>query len=135
MHPYTIPAGEWFIVEEDSRHNDFMMLILSGEVVVESDISEGHTLTIAVLKAGNWVGELGILDGNPRQAACRAADDGDVVCAILSRQEFLDMLDTRTQLAAKLSLILASNVAHSLRDMHQKMCRYAEIQNALRTTL
>ena len=90
---------------------------------------------IAVLKAGNWVGELGILDGNPRQAACRAADDGDVVCAILSRQEFLDMLDTRTQLAAKLSLILASNVAHSLRDMHQKMCRYAEIQNALRTTL
>ena len=135
MHPYTIPAGERFLVEDEGTGNDFMMLILSGVVVVESQIADGYTLTVNVLHAGSWVGELGLLDGHPRQADCRASDDGEVACAIISRGEFLAMLDTAPRLVAKMALLLAANVSTALRDMHQKMCRYAEIQNAIRTTL
>ncbi|MDO5653058.1 MAG: cyclic nucleotide-binding domain-containing protein [Brachymonas sp.] len=135
MHPYTIPAGEWFIVEDERSDNDFMMLILTGEVVVESSIAEGQTLTVTVLNPGQWVGELGILDGNPRQAACRASDDADVICAIISRTEMMQLLDAEPRLFGKLAFLLASNVAGYLRNMHQRMCRYAEIQNAIRTTL
>ena len=135
MHPYTIPAGAWFLVEDERSDSDFVMLILSGDVVVESEIADGSSLTIGVLSPGRWVGELSMLDGQPRQAACRASDDDDVVCAILSREEFLGMFDAEPRLAAKLALLLAANMAGSLRDMHQKMCRYAEIQKALRTSL
>ena len=135
MHPYTIPAGAWFLVEDERSGSDFVMLILSGDVVVESEIADGSFLTIGVLSPGRWVGELSMLDGQRRVAACRASDDADVVCAILCREEFLDMLDTEPHLAAKLTLLLASNMAKTLRDMHQKMCRYAEIQKALRTSL
>ena len=135
MHPYTIPAGERFRVEEEQDDTDFMMLILAGEVLVESRLAEGRTLTINVLHAGNWVGELALLDGSPRQADCRASDDGDVRCAIISRREFLSLLETEPYLIAKLTLLLANNISSALRDMHQKMCLYADIRNAIRTEL
>ena len=135
MHPYTIPAGERFLVEDEHADADFMMLILSGEVIVESRIAEGQTLTVTVLHAGNWVGELALLDGSPRQADCRASDASDVLCAIFSRRELLALLETEPRLIAKLTLLLAGNISAALRAMHQKMCRYAEIQNAIRTTL
>lgn len=135
MHPYTIPAGERFLVEDEHDDTDFMLLILSGEVVVETHIAEDQVLTVNILHAGNWVGELALLDGSPRQADCRASDDGDVLCAIISRRELLALLDTEPRLVAKLTLLLAANISAVLRDMHQKMCRYAEIQNAIRTTL
>lgn len=135
MHPYTIPAGERFLVEDEHDDTDFMLLILSGEVVVETHIAEDQVLTVNILHAGNWVGELALLDGSPRQADCRASDDGDVLCAIISRRELLALLDTEPRLVAKLTLLLAANISTALRDMHQKMCRYAEIRNAIRTTL
>ena len=70
MHPYTIPAGAWFLVEDERSDSDFTMLVLSGDVVVESEIADGSLLTLGVLSPGRWVGELGMLDGQPRQAAC-----------------------------------------------------------------
>ena len=76
MHPYTIPAGAWFLVEDERSGSDFVMLILSGDVVVESEIADGSLLTLGVLSPGRWVGELGMLDGQPRQAACRANPPG-----------------------------------------------------------
>lgn len=135
MHPYVIPAGERFLVEDEHANTDFMLLILSGEVMVESRLVEGQVLTINVLRAGSWVGELALLDGRPRRADCRASDDGDVLCAIISRRELLALLDTKPRLVAKLTLLLAANISFTLRAMHQKMCRYAEIQHAIHTSL
>lgn len=134
MHPYSIPAGEWFILEEDQTHNDFMMLILSGQVVVEAGIASGQSITVSVLHEGSWVGELGMLDSQPRQAACRAADDADVACAILSRYDLLHIIEHEPRIAAKLALMLATNIAGYVRRMNAKMSRYAEIQNAIRAT-
>ena len=132
MHPYVIPAGEYFIIEEDRNLNEFMMLILSGEVLVESKIAEGQMLTLSVLKPGQWVGELGLLDGSARQAMCSAAEGHDVTCAIINKHELLMLLENHPQLASKLILLLASNTARSLREMHQKICRYAEIHSVIR---
>lgn len=132
MHPYSIPAGEWFILEDDQNHNDFMMLILSGQVVVETEIASGQTIVVSVLHEGCWAGELGVLDSQPRQAACRASDDGDVACAILSRTDILYMVEHEPRVAAKLAFALASSMAGDMRRMNAKMSRYAEIQNVLR---
>lgn len=130
MHPYTIPAGQPFILEDDGQHNDFAMLILSGDVVVESSLPEKQLLTVNVVSEGTWVGELAFLDGLPRQAACRAADYGDVLCAILSRQDYQRLLDDNPRLAAKLTLLLAANVARYLREADKKMRLFAELNDA-----
>ena len=132
MHPYVIPAGECFIVEDERNLNEFMMLILSGEVLIESKISDGQILTLSVLKPGQWIGELGLLDGGARQATCSAAEGQDVTCAILNKNELLMLLEKHPQLASKLILLLASNTAQSLRELHQKICRYAEIHSVIR---
>lgn len=133
MHPYTIPAGQAFITEADDD-NSFMMLILSGEVVVEAAVADTHSMTVAVAQTGDWVGELSMLDGAPRQADCRAADHNDVISAILTRQAFIQMVDDQPKLAAKLALLLANQTTIRLRGMHHKMCRLTEIQNTFRET-
>ncbi len=132
MHPYSIPAGELFILEEDQSNNDFMMLILSGQVVVEAEIASDQCVTVSVLNEGKWVGEMSMLDEQPRQASCRASDDADVVCAILSRKDLLDIVEHEPRIAVKLALMLATNMAGHVRQVNAKMCRYAEIQNAIR---
>lgn len=134
MHPYSIPAGEWFILDEDKSNNDFMMLILAGQVVVETEIASGHNITVSVLHEGYWVGELSMLDCQPRQAACRASDDADVACAILSRKDLLDIIEHEPRIAAKLALMLATNITKYVRHMNRKMSRYTEIQNAIRAS-
>lgn len=134
MHPYSIPAGEWFILDQDQAQNDFMMLVLAGQVVVETEIASGQSITISVLHEGSWVGELSMLDSQPRQAACRASDDADVACAILSRADLLHIVESEPRIGAKLALMLATNVAGYVRRMNAKMARYAEIQNAIRGT-
>ena len=41
MHPQLISAGTVFIHEGELRGNDYMMLILEGDISVESDAPEG----------------------------------------------------------------------------------------------
>ena len=78
------------------------------------------------------MGELGLLDGGAPHATCSAAEGQDVTCAILNKNELLMLLEKHPQLASKLILLLASNTAQSLRELHQKICRYAEIHSVIR---
>ncbi len=65
-------------------------VIQVGRVSVCYPDDMGHEVTIAVLNAGDFFGEISLLDGGPRTATIRA--DGDVILLSLSRQDFLQFL-------------------------------------------
>ena len=70
MTPQFIPANTTFIREGDAADEGFMALLLEGEVVVESvTVSRTEPLTIRVLGAGSLVGEVGLVDEEPRSAS------------------------------------------------------------------
>ena len=76
MRPDRVPAGETFITEGDTDNTGFMVLLLDGEVIVESiTVSRTHPVTTAVLGPGSLIGEMGILDTGPRSASCTTATD------------------------------------------------------------
>ena len=88
---------------------DGMYLIEQGKVSISMKAADGHELTIAELGAGDFFGEMAMLDGQPRSARATALEPSRL--AILSRQHFLSFVHGNTNVA----LEMLSALAHRLR--------------------
>ena len=76
MTPRFIPAGTTFIREGDAGDTGFMALLVEGDVVVERiTVSRTEPVTIRVLGPGSLVGEMGLVDKEPRSASCTASTE------------------------------------------------------------
>jgi CRP/FNR family transcriptional regulator, cyclic AMP receptor protein len=66
----VVPPGQLLIAEgEVAAH---MFVVLSGEVEVLHKGDADHDVRVALLGPGDWVGEMAILDVQPRSASVRA---------------------------------------------------------------
>jgi len=130
MQPHRIDEGATFIKEGDTRDTAFMILILDGEVTVETIVvSRTEPVTITVLGRGSLVGEMGLLDGEPRSASCTASSP--VSCAILSRQALEELMQENPLVAAKLMLAVALRIAARLRDNADKLKMYVQLTQVM----
>jgi len=134
MTPLFYPAGTTFIREGDSGDNGFMALLIEGDVVVERiTVSRTDPLTIRVLGPGSLVGEMGLVDNEPRSASCTASSD--VWCAVLTRESVETMIAEQPAIAARLLLGVSANIAERLRDTNRQLKLYARLATAMRDEL
>lgn len=130
MTPRFIPAETTFIREGDTGDEGFMALVLEGEVVVESIIvSRTEPVTITVLGPGSLIGEVGLIDREPRSASCTAATD--LSCAILTRAALETLIAKEPQVGAKLLLAISALLAARLRDNARKLRLYAKLATTM----
>nr|WP_295773834.1 cyclic nucleotide-binding domain-containing protein [Rhodoferax sp.] len=130
MSPQFYPAETTFIREGDSADEGFMALLLEGEVVVESvTVSRTEPLTIRVLGPGSLIGEVGLVDREPRSASCTASADS--LCAILTRDSLEALINDEPRIGAKLLLAIAARLAERLRDNARKLRLYAKLAKAM----
>ena len=130
MTPRFIPADTTFIKEGDAADEGFMALLLEGEVVVESiTVSRTEPLTIRVLGPGSLVGEVGLVDEEPRSASCTTSADS--LCAILTREAFKALINEEPRIGSKLLLAIAARLAERLRDNARKLRLYAKLAKAM----
>ena len=102
-----------------------MALLLEGEVVVESiTVSRTEPLT-RVLGPGALVGEVGLVDKEPRSASCTTSADS--LFAILTRDALQQLIMERPPLGAKLLLAISARLAERLRDNARKLRLYAKL--------
>src|SRR5262249_49814425 len=90
---YTFPDGPAIVRENTPTHGFFV--ILGGGAKVER---AGRTLR--KLDAGDFFGEIGILDGGPRTATVVA--DGKMSTLVLLRQEFHQLLTDEPEVAYRI---------------------------------
>ncbi len=130
MTPRTFSAGTTFIREGNTVDEGFMALILEGEVVVESIIvSRTNPVTIKVLGPGSLVGEVGLMDREPRSASCTAKTS--VTCGILTRTAIETLINDQPRVGAKLVLAISALLAERLRDNAKKLRLYAKLAVAM----
>ena len=130
MMPRRIPMGTTFIVEGDKTDTGYMVLLLEGEVTVESIVVSRHTpVTLSVLGPGSLIGEMGLVDGQARLASCTASTD--VRCAILSREALEKLGSDDPKTAAKLMFAVSLRIAERLRDTAEKLKRYSQLVQAM----
>jgi len=119
-----------FIREGDTDDTDFMLLVLDGEVTIETIVvSRTAPITVTVLGAGALIGEMGLLDGAPRSASCTAMSD--LRCAMLTRDALTQLLNDDPRTAAKLMMAISLRIAQRMRENQDKLKLYAQLTQAM----
>jgi len=130
MRPHKIAEGVTFIREGNRDETDFMLLVLDGEVTIETIVvSRTEPITVTVLGPGALIGEMGLLDGAPRSASCTAMSS--LRCAILTRDAMNQLLNDDPRTAAKLMMAIAMRIAQRLRESQDKLKLYAQLTQAM----
>ncbi len=130
MEPRKFNVGTAFIEEGDKNNTDFMVLVLSGEVTVESIVvSRTSPVTTAVLGAGSLLGEMGIVDGEPRSATCTATSQ--VHAAIFTRAALEKLINEYPAIGAKFMMSISLRIAQRLRDTADKLKLYTQLTQAM----
>lgn len=130
MQPQIVAKGTVFIREGDARDTGFLMLLLNGEVTVETMVvSRVEPIVITLLGPGSLIGELGMFDGLPRYASCIAATQ--LRCAILTREALNRLMQENPAVAAKLLLAVSLRIGARLREVTDKLKMYVQLTQAM----
>ena len=86
LEPETYTAGS--IVFRKGDPSDRFYIIVKGQVEVIIEHISGREITGAILESGQFFGEMGLLQGKPREATARVSADGDALLMALDRETF-----------------------------------------------
>jgi CRP/FNR family cyclic AMP-dependent transcriptional regulator len=85
-----------------------MMAVLSGRVRISAVNADGKEITLNVINPGEVLGEIALLDGQPRSADASAIED--TVLLVVERRNFLPFLTNNQQLASRLLAVLCEKL-------------------------
>jgi CRP/FNR family transcriptional regulator/CRP/FNR family cyclic AMP-dependent transcriptional regulator len=109
----TYPKESVIFFEQDE--GDSLFIMNTGKVKVAKISDEGKEIILAVLSAGDFFGDMSLLDGEPRSATVIALEDTEVYT--LRRQEFLTMIRESPQTAVE----LLAELSHRIREANRKI--------------
>ncbi len=113
MRCYHAPQGLEIIREGEA--GDFMVLILEGNVeVVKKDV-RGQPQVLSIVDAGKTLGEMSLIDGEPRFASCISLTSLDF--AVLDRQSLSRLIVEEPALGIKLLMELLILLNQRLRGV------------------
>jgi CRP-like cAMP-binding protein len=134
MRPKRIKSGTVFIQEGEVRQNDYMLLVLEGDIAVENALPGlNESMVVNIMGPGHLIGEMGVLDGAPRSATCTATTD--IYAAVLSRTALMRLLKDEPRVGARLLLAISKRMADRLRETTRKLKTFAQMNKALQQEL
>ena len=108
MEPEHFKAGEVLFREGDT--GELLYVVSRGELAVTKDV-DGTEQVLATLPAGSFVGELSMLNGEPRSATVKARTD--CVVRVYDRDSFETLLRNNPSVAIRLVYELAARLQRS----------------------
>jgi CRP/FNR family cyclic AMP-dependent transcriptional regulator len=116
--------GQVLIAE--GTQSDWLMLLLHGTVDVGKRVEPEHPdssekTRLAVLREGAVLGEMSMIDGEPRYASCWALTE--VEAAVLSRAAVGRLIATQPAIGAKLLVKLTQLLAQRLRNTSNQLVK------------
>lgn len=117
MRCYRAPLGTEIICEGDA--GDFMLLLLEGSVeIVKKDV-RGLAQIMATAGPGKTLGEMSLIDGEPRFASCVALDT--VAFAVLDREGLSRIITEEPRIGVKLLMELLMLLNQRLRSVSKQL--------------
>jgi CRP/FNR family cyclic AMP-dependent transcriptional regulator len=117
MHVYRAGAGQEIIHE--GEQGDYMLLTIEGGVDVFKQDRWNTPKLIASVPAGKTLGEMSMIDGEPRFASCVAAEP--CVFAVLTRESLARIILEQPILGAKILMELVLMLSQRLRQTSLKL--------------
>ena len=109
------------ILIQEGAIGDWMMLLLTGTVDVTKRSPRGEPSRLAVIKSGASVGEMSMLDGEPRFATCSALEE--VEAGVLTRRAIEQLIREHPAVGAKLLVKLTQLLAQRLRNTSNQLVK------------
>lgn len=103
---------------EEGKPGAVCWLILDGALEVLRRVG-GRQVTVARFGAGEWVGQVALMDGAPRSGTVEAATDAEVL--ILSRDIFARLLESHAPAALRFQRQMALTGAHQVRIASEQL--------------
>ncbi len=127
-----VQAQSGQVLIEEGEAGDWMLLILQGTVDVTKRIMRQDAAgqatpellevsRLAVVRAGASLGEMSMLDSEPRNARCTAL--GDVQAAILTRSAISQLIQQHPAVSAKLLVKITQLLAQRLRNTSAQLVK------------
>jgi len=117
MRCYRAPLGTEIIREGDD--GDFMLLLLDGSVeIVKKDV-RGSAQIMGTAGPGKTLGEMSLIDGEPRFASCIALDTVEV--AVLDRESLSRIITEEPHIGIKLMMELLMLLNQRLRSVSAQL--------------
>ena len=117
MDVYQAPAGTEIIREGEG--GDFMLMLIEGRVEVHKLDRWNTPQAIAVVEAGKTLGEMSMIDGEPRFATCVALEPALV--AVLDRENLARIIVEQPMLGAKILMELVLMLSQRLRSTSARL--------------
>lgn len=111
MQVYRAQTGQEVLREGDA--GDFMLFVIEGRIEVFKQAGSHPPRLIAVVTNGKTLGEMSLIDGNPRSATC-IAEAGTVV-GVLTRESLARIILEQPILGAKILMALVVMLSQRLR--------------------
>lgn len=109
-------AGTTVFIE--NMPGESLYLIQQGSVEISKMLAEGDEQSLVALGPEETFGEMAILDGNPRSATARVAEDA--LLLVLMRKEFDRLCQENPALALKLTLNITRLFSRRIRENNQE---------------
>ena len=120
MDVYRAAPGAEIIREGDG--GDFMLMVLEGRVEVLKRDRWNTPQVLASVDAGRTLGEMSMIDGEPRFATCIAVEP--TTFAVLSREAMVRIILEAPSLGAKLLIKLVTLLSQRLRQTSSTLLHY-----------
>ena len=126
MDVYQAPAGVEIIHEGEG--GDFMLMIIEGKVEVHKRDRWNTPQLLASVEAGRTLGEMSMIDGEPRFATCVASEP--TLIAVLDRESLARIIVEQPLLGAKILMELVLMLSQRLRATSQRLIGLLDEQQA-----
>ncbi len=126
VHKREYKKGEYIFYQGDPGLG--MYIIQEGEVLIQYTDPEGNRKDLAILRDGDFFGEIALIDESPRSASaiCRTN------CYIIGffRPDLFEIIERHPKLGIKIVLKLAEIIAERLRRTNQEVAQLkAELES------
>jgi CRP/FNR family transcriptional regulator, cyclic AMP receptor protein len=116
------PAGTEIIREGEA--GDFMLLVIEGTVEIMKLDSTGVPARIGTAGPGKTLGEMSLIDGEPRFASCIATST--LVFAVLDREQLTRVIAEEPRIGVKIMMELLMLLNQRLRTVGRQLVQCLE---------
>ena len=120
LEAYRAQQGQ--IIIREGAVDDYMLLVISGHVEIAKRSGESSLKSMMLVGPGATVGEMSMIDGEPRAAFCIAAEP--VTVAVLRRDAMVRVMLEQPSVGAKVLIKLVAMLSERLRQAGASLSLY-----------
>jgi CRP-like cAMP-binding protein len=116
---FQVPAGIELI--QEGEPGDFLLLIIEGSIEIVKKGANGLPARIGLAGPGKTLGEMSVIDGEPRFASC--ITEADCLLAVLDREHLSRILADEPRMGVKILMELLMLLNQRLRGVSNDLMK------------